>query len=706
MQFVIANTFQDSLARLTGEEQKAVKTAAFDLQLNPSHPSLQMHRLDKAKDPRFWSTRVNRDLRMIVHRTAGSLLLCYVDHHDQAYEWGERRKLETHPTTGAAQLVEIRERVHEISIPKYVETPTAKPPLFEAYSEDQLLQLGVPVEWLPDVQAATEDNVLEIVDHLPAEAAEGLLNLATGGKLPEPLSATNSKPPANASMPPTVPAIPDPFEHPDAQRRFRVMNNVEELTQALDYPWEKWAVFLHPDQRRLVEREFNGPARVTGSAGTGKTIVALHRAMYLAEAYPTSRVLLTTFSDILANALRTKLRLLIGNKPRLGEQIEVLPMQQVGLRLYDSNLAATRGKPKIATDGKVKALIEAASAAVQDHKFSQRFLMSEWEQVIDAWQLKTWDDYRDVARLGRRTRLREPQRELLWSIFSKVLEKLGGSGEMTEAELFTRLAKHYAEGAAPPFDFAIVDEAQDVSIAELRCLAAMAGGRPNGLFFAGDTGQRIFQQPFSWKSVGVEVRGRSSGLKVNYRTSHQIRMHADRLLNPEISDVDGNIEDRRGTVSVFNGPAPQIVTSGTEAEEQSVVAGWLKKRIEEGLRPDDMVIFVRSKTQLPRAELAADLAKLPCKALGTHMETTAGTLAVCTMHLAKGLEFRAAVVMACDEDVLPLQERMEAASDQSEVEDIYNTERQLLYVACTRARDCLLLTSAGTPSEFLRDLGG
>ncbi|MGA7157844.1 MAG: UvrD-helicase domain-containing protein [Acidobacteriaceae bacterium] len=705
MQFVIANTFQDSLARLTGEEQKAVKTAAFDLQLNPSHPSLQMHRLDKAKDPRFWSTRVNRDLRMIVHRTAGSLLLCYVDHHDQAYEWGERRKLETHPTTGAAQLVEIRERVHEISIPKYVETPTAKPPLFEAYSEDQLLQLGVPLEWLPDVQAATEDNVLEIVDHLPAEAAEGLLNLATGGKLPEPVPSTKPKPLAKASTPLAVPAMPDPFEHPDAQRRFRVMNNVEELKQALDFPWEKWAVFLHPAQRRLVEREFNGPAKVTGSAGTGKTIVALHRAMYLAEAYPTSRVLLTTFSDVLANALRTKLRLLIGNKPRLGEQIEVLPMQQVGLRLYDANLATTRGKPKIATDAKVKALIVKASGAVPDHKFSLRFLLSEWEQVIDAWQLKRWEDYRDVARLGRRTRLREPQRELLWSIFSKVVAKLGDSGEMTEAELFTRLAEHYAEGAAPPFDFAIVDEAQDVSIAELRCLAAMAGGRPNGLFFAGDTGQRIFQQPFSWKSVGVDVRGRSSGLKVNYRTSHQIRMQADRLLNPEVSDVDGNVEDRRGTVSVFNGPAPQIVEAESEAEEQSVVAGWLKKRIEEGLRPDEMVIFVRSAAQLPRAELAAGLAKLACKALGTHMEMSMGTLAVCTMHLAKGLEFRAAAVMACDEDVLPLQERMETATDQSEVEEIYNTERQLLYVACTRARDSLLLTSAATPSEFLRDLG-
>ena len=183
MQFVIANTFQDSLARLTGDEQKAVKTTAFDLQLNPAHPGLKMHKLDKAKDPRFWSIRVNLDLRLIVHRTDDSLLLCYVDHHDPAYEWAGRRKVETHPKTGAAQLVEIRERVHEITVPRYIDAPATvveKPRVFANTSESVLLQYGVPPEWMADVVAANEDSLLDIVAHLPAEAAEALLNLATG----------------------------------------------------------------------------------------------------------------------------------------------------------------------------------------------------------------------------------------------------------------------------------------------------------------------------------------------------------------------------------------------------------------------------------------------------------------------------------------------------------------------------------------------
>src|SRR5215472_17861315 len=140
MEFRIADTFTDSLARLTGDEQKAVKTTAFDLQLNPAHPGLQFHKLERAKDPNFWSIRVSRDVRIIVHRTGTSLLLCYVAHHDDAYEWAERRKLETHPKTGAAQLVEIRERVQEITIPKYVEAaPRVKQPLFAKLTDSELL---------------------------------------------------------------------------------------------------------------------------------------------------------------------------------------------------------------------------------------------------------------------------------------------------------------------------------------------------------------------------------------------------------------------------------------------------------------------------------------------------------------------------------------------------------------------------------------
>jgi hypothetical protein len=686
MDFRIADTFTDSLARLTGEEQKVAKTTAFDLQLNPANPGLQFHRLSKSKDPNFWSVRVGSDLRLIVHKTASSLMLCYIDHHDAAYGWAERRKIERHPQTGAAQLVEVRETVREIVVPRYVDGPAqvvpAKP-LFAEIPEWVFLSYGVPPEWLGDVRGATEDTLFELAEHLPPEAAEALLELATGS--PPPLT--------HPDLPPNV----DAFEHPDAQRRFRVIQNVEELERALDAPWEKWTVFLHPAQRQLVERDFNGPARVSGSAGTGKTIVALHRAVYLARANAEARVLLTTFSDTLANALRPRLRLLIGNEPHIAERLEVHSTAAIARRLYEVHF----GKASLASEQQLRTILADAPNA---GKFSSHFLWTEWSTVVDAWQLDSWESYRDVKRLGRKTRLAEKPRMVLWSIFESVRTTLKDRNLFTESAMLHRLAAKIAQLPQPTFDFVIVDEAQDVSVGELRFLAALGGDRPNGLFFAGDIGQRIFQQPFSWKELGIDIRGRSTRLRINYRTSHQIRRQADLLLGSELADVDGIVEERKGTISAFNGLPPTITIAPTSSDERDLVSDWLAARSKDGLRPHELAVFVRSPSEHVRARDAVEHAGLPFLTLDEKMETKHGHVSITTMHLAKGLEFRAVAVMACDDDVIPLQERIESVSDESDLEEVYQTERHLLYVACTRARDYLLVSGVKPGSEFLEDM--
>jgi superfamily I DNA/RNA helicase len=226
------------------------------------------------------------------------------------------------------------------------------------------------------------------------------------------------------------------------------------------------------------------------------------------------------------------------------------------------------------------------------------------------------------------------------------------------------------------------------------------------LFFAGDLGQRIFQQPFSWKALGVDVRGRSNTLRINYRTSHQIRMQADLLLGPEVSDVDGVTEERGDTISVFNGPAPAIRILDSQADEAQAVSDWLSERGREGVAPHEMGVFVRSEAELDRAKTVVTGAGLPFKMLDENVETTIGHVSISTMHLAKGLEFRVVVVMACDDEIIPLQERIESVADEADLEEVYNTERHLLYVACTRARDFLLVTSTEPASEFLDDLRG
>jgi superfamily I DNA/RNA helicase len=318
--------------------------------------------------------------------------------------------------------------------------------------------------------------------------------------------------------------------------------------------------------------------------------------------------------------------------------------------------------------------------------------------------LEAWESYRGVIRLGRETRLPEQQRAILWSIFDRVRAALSARGLITYSGLFTQLATVLSKNKNRPFDFSVVDEAQDISVGHLRFFAALGADRANGLFFAGDLGQRIFQQPFSWRALGVDIRGRSRTLRVNYRTSHQIRIHADRLLGPEVTDVDGNTEDRSGTVSVFNGPAPTIRVLDSQKEETETVSQWISDRAKEGLVNHEFGIFVRSAAQLDRARAAVRNGGIPFKILDENVETTSGYASIGTMHLAKGLEFRAVVMMACDDEVIPSQERIERVTDDSDLEEVYNTERHLLYVACTRARDHLLVTSIDPASEFLDDL--
>ena len=691
MNFLISDTFRTSLGRLTSDEQKCVKTTAFDLRINPATPGFQFHRLEKARDKSFWSVRVSRDLRIIVHKTDDSLLLCYVDHHNKAYDWAERRKIERHPTTGAVQLVEIRETFKDVEIPRYVESQPVyrrSKALFADFSESELLSYGVPPEWVMDVRRADEDSFFALSQHLPAEATEALLNLATGAK---PVLACVAEPES------------DPYLHPDSQRRFRLVTSVAELELALDYPWETWTVFLHPAQRSIVHKTYNGPARVSGSAGTGKTIVALHRAVFLAGRHPEAKVLLATFSETLAASLRLKVNLMTRSEPSVTQRIDVFSVIGAAKRIWEK---ASNCSQRLADDATILQWIAEASRSVAGHRFSVQFLWNEWLEIVDAWQLKSWDEYRNVSRLGRKTRLPEKQRATAWDVFQKVLQQLEQQKCLTTAGMLSELAAHMSVQKQQPYQYIVVDEAQDIGVPEMRFLAAMGTANNESLFFSGDLGQRIFQTPFSWKSVGVDIRGRSHTLRINYRTSQQIRRSADLLLPTDVSDVDGNTESRTGTISVFEGPPPSIRVCEDTDSELAEVSNWIRGRLQEGFRPDEIGVFVRSDDQIARAKVAVAAADVSATVLNTDFVCKPATVAVSTMHLAKGLEFRAVVVMACDDDVIPLQARIESVVDDSDLQEVYDTERHLLYVACTRARDQLLVTGVNPASEFLEDMIG
>lgn len=678
MRTVIADTFLKSLAGLTGDEQKRGKLTAFELQANPDHPGLQFHRINKSRDPDFWSVRVSRDLRIVVHKTGGSLMIAFIGHHDDAYDWAERRRVDVHPKTRAAQIVEVRELVEDLSIvpvqaKELFDVPTPPPPpsptCLKGLSADDLSGIGVPEDWVEDLLTADEDRLLALADHIPQEAAEALLAYAVDGT---PLA------------PPTPPAPDlDPFLQPDAQRRFRVIPSgseadAEEFARALDAPWERWILYLHPSQRRVVERRFDGPARVAGSAGTGKTVVALHRAAAALRADPSAKVLLTTFSRALAQMLETKLRLLLDDLAAM-DRATVASLRDAASELYVLEAGRT---PRIASEKDVDAAVR---DACEGSEFSYRFVRAEWAKVVDAWQLDALEDYARVPRLGRRSRLGAKQRTRLWPIFVAIRKQLERLGLTTWPKVFADVTAIDRR----PYSHIVVDEAQDLGVPELRWLATLTEDHPDALFLAGDLGQRIFQEPFSWAGLGVDIRGRSVTLNVNYRTSHQIRGVADRLLPPSIRDVDGEEETRAGTVSVFNGPVPDIRIVGTIREEEIQVGAWIDALISEGVRDEEIGVFVRSEALLDRAKsLLRDHPKI----------------LVSTMHSAKGLEFRVVAVIACDDEWLPLASRVDDVQDETELEEVFETERYLLYVACTRAREHLLIIGIEPPSEYLTDL--
>ena len=692
VKFLIARTFFSALAKLSGQEQKSVWETIGELQANPNAPGLQFHLLVRPRDPNFWSVRVNDDLRIIVHKTS-AILLVYVGHHEVAYTWAERRRINRNSYTGSIQIEETRESVEDIALRQPENHgKSEQQTLFRDLSRHDFLSAGVPEDWIDDLRCAvTEDDFLRLADHLSPETAEILLQYITTG----------------AWHIPELRAPADPFANPDTLRNFWSVEKSAELQRALAYPSEQWAVFLHPAQRRLVEMSFSGPARISGSAGTGKTVVALHRAARLAQTSPGDRILLTTYSQPLADALAHKLKILAGENSPAVARITAAPFAAVANELYQMTFGE---HPQIATARQVRRILEECAKRLHVTEFGTDFLCAEWTEAVDAWQITSLHEYGETRRVGRGRRLGDKQRERLWNVFEAAHEVFHAEGAITWPQAHRRVADIYQGLRQKPFKHIVVDESQDLDVSELRLLAAIAPKAPDALFFAGDLGQRIFKRPFSWKDLGVDISGRSFTLKVNYRTSQQIRRAVDKLLPASLRDGDGVEEVRNDVVSVFSGPEPVVRSFETVDAERRAVAQWIGERLSNGVQAGELAVLVRSEEYLGRAHSAvkaagcgvADFTGIDLVARGKGD----GRVATGLMEQAKGFEFRAVAVMACDGKAIPLESRLQPGADEAERADLDLGERQLLYVGCSRAREYLFVSGVAPVSAFLADLIG
>lgn len=651
----------------------------MDFLLNPDNPG---HRLHKITNPagKIYSISAGMDIRIIVRKDAGATLFLYVDHHDKAYSWAKRRKIEVHPVTGAAQIVELEEVIQEEI--RIIRRDIVAPAIFAGESDDYLLSLGIPVGYLETVKSVDEDGFVELFERLPDEALEALMKIQDG-KRPKPR--------------PTAAAGADPFAHPDARRRFWIATDEEALSQALEAPWEQWLAFLHPSQQAAVEKRYKGPARISGGAGTGKTVVAIHRAAHLARNSSGGRLLLTTYSRNLAGRLSDSLDLLMGAGSKNRARIDVIHVHKLAHDIVDEHL---NKEWKLAYDEEVREFFGEQAKELPDWA-NRRFLKNEWDEVIDYWELRSFAGYRDVERRGRGRALSPKQRKEIWPAFEELWNKLKDENSFTWAGLCRMAGDILNEKRSYPYRHVIVDEAQDLGPLELGFVARLAAESPQALFFAGDPGQQIYCYPFDWHSVGVDVRGRETRLEVNYRTSAEIMRFADRILPEDEIPFEGDPEER-SSVSLLSGPEPEVKLFETVEEEVEAVSAWILALKDQGVGPQEIALFGRSISVLKdRALPAIKMAGEEGVRISPSDDADTSHINYGTFHSAKGLEFRAVALLGCEKGKLPHKRLIGKMQSEGAREEMRARERHLFYVGCTRPREHLLVTGVGEMTEFL-----
>lgn len=698
MQIAIATSWFESKTLLSSGDAQRVDDFITKLHKNPANPGLGLERVQGADDG-MWSARVTLKIRAIMHKDGGRYILLHVGPHDKAYKWAEKHCLRTHPVTGEIQLLAIKEgpaieepaQRSKPSEPTQAASTTNETAVqasnlidFSIHSVEFLLSLGVPPDWVDRLRAVhSNDQFLALLEQLPPEVGERVYSLALNEEV---------KPPK--PLPPDIPLD----EAPQHRAKFHVVEDSDELIRILSEPFEKWMLFLHPSQQQLVDGEFKGPVKITGSAGTGKTVVAIHRARALAQ--KGKRVLLTTYTRKLCQSIRRKIDFLCTPEER--ERIVVDTVSVCAINV----LRAIKRTPKALAQADAERFIKQSYRKENASGLSVDYVTDEWRNVIEPNGIATAQEYVDANRAGRGIALTKEQRVGLWTLFQQVLDRGAESDRLPWGLICREAEQAVRDGKAKPgYDAVIVDEVQDLNPPHLRLLAAIAGTGPDRLMLIGDAGQRIYIGGFSLASLGIECRGRSHLLKLNYRTTQQIEAAAERLRGQAVDDLEGGTHISRTNRCLLNGTPPVVKQFKSFEQEDEYVAGEIQRLLGEGVSPPEIAVFARTKKSLFFLHQRLKKAGIPINELDDSGESEGKEGVVCgTMHGAKGLEFRHVFIVACRKNQLPASFELDKAKTAKDREAVIERERNLLYVAMTRAREQVYITTSMSRSKFLDDL--
>lgn len=689
----ISSDFLTAFARLPRQVQGKVTEFVNKFRNNPMSPGINYEKLNSGIDKKIFSVRIDDTYRGIVVRQqeTGVYLLLWVDHHDEAYQWAARKRCEVNPKTGAIQVFDVQTIVERVSAPEKVA-------LFATAKDDELLKLGVPEVQIDFVRSfVSKEDFHKAESSIPHDAYEHLSWLAEGFPMEEVMELVSEEQTAAASSEDLSAAL----DVPTTLKSFVVVEGEDELRRIMAEPLEKWRVFLHPTQRKIVQKEYSGSARVLGGAGTGKTVVAMHRAKHLASMCEgQQRILMTTFTANLAADIRENLRKICTLEEL--RRIEVIHLDAwVNQFLRESGFSA-----QIGYDDAIDPLWEKAILlANNDLLFDISFYEEEWNRIVVAQEALTLEKYVKATRNGRGTRLDRKKRMQVWKVFENYqnLMKENQIRDINTA-MYECAKLLQSEGRRSKYISIIIDEGQDFSDNAYRLIRALAGDEhPNDIFIVGDSHQRIYRNHPTLSKCGINVRGRSSILKINYRTTEEIRKHAFALLNGiSFDDLDEDFDLGDKCQSLTHGEKPVIENFNNANDEFDFILGEVKKLKENGVALTDICVVARTKKLVDDYIALFTRAGIRSYAIKRNKvdDRSFDGLRVATMHRVKGLEFKYVFIAAVNNRIIPLPSAINKTDAVSEAESI-TLEKCLLYVAMTRAQKGVYITSYGRRSEFL-----
>lgn len=670
---VIAKQFYSCKSTLSEADALRAEKFIRTLSDGPSESDLGLEPLGDSAVSGFWAARLGKNTQLLLHRDNSRVTVLYAGTFDEVNTWATSRRISRHPVTGARQLVVEPSVLGDKPDP--APAITVAPLDFSQYHRDYLLSLGVPEEWISKVQSVQDKaQFWQVHSAMPEEAAENLYTLALG-ELPQPIKL------------PTDPRVMSL----DEKRRFFLVQDLAELQRMLCLPFREWMLYLHPSQRNIVDGDFNGPVKITGMAGTGKTVVAIHRARVLAQRK--RRVLLTSYTNRLCSDIDQRLTSLC-----TADEASLITVRTVDSTALTLLRTIEPRAAWIPDDEAVKLFDELRPKGTR--RKALEFLLQEWTLVIGAQGLMTWEDYRDALRTGRCIPLTVEQRSEIWKWVDPVLKKLTKQGRLPWGMICRKVRDLLESGKLQsPYDAVVVDEVQDLNSQEIAFLAALAADRRD-LMLIGDAGQRIYPGGFSLRSLGIEVRGRSRRLTVNYRTTAEIERYADQIRGRTVDDLDDGSEDSHESHCLLRGPEPILYGAESFEEENKYVVQTICDLVNRGIAPEEIGVLARTTRHY--YYFLRDLTEKGIPAFEANKVANAHPGVHCsTMHGAKGLEFRYVFIVGCREDVVPAKFELKEYDDPTELEAALQRERNLLYVSITRARDQVYITWTGKPSRFL-----